>query len=236
MKNILSLVIPCKNEGNTIMKTLDLLNYQSKISGVKVIVCDSSDDGITKTLLLERSKKKYDSFNLILVPGGFPSIARNNGFKSVITPYVLFLDSDVFLLDENCILNSLKKAQKDSLDLVTLKFRTHNGKFNYVYWIFDAIQKISRYISPFCLGGFMLVRSQKFLEIGGFNEEIKISEDYMFSRKIKRRKFKVEPMKCFTLPRRFENKGLLYMIKIMISSYVNRNNISYFKKDGNYWK
>jgi glycosyltransferase involved in cell wall biosynthesis len=47
IKNFLTIVIPCKNEKSIIQKTLDLLNYQSDIWGVKVVVCDSSDDGIT---------------------------------------------------------------------------------------------------------------------------------------------------------------------------------------------
>jgi len=48
LNELLTIVIPCKNEEDIISKTLDLLNHQTDISGVKVIVCDSSDDGITK--------------------------------------------------------------------------------------------------------------------------------------------------------------------------------------------
>jgi glycosyltransferase involved in cell wall biosynthesis len=47
----ITIVIPCKNEKDTILKTLDLLNYQSDIHNVKVIVCDASNDGITKPSL-----------------------------------------------------------------------------------------------------------------------------------------------------------------------------------------
>ena len=48
LKKLVTIVIPCKNEKDIILKTLDLLNHQKDIHGVKVIVCDASNDGITK--------------------------------------------------------------------------------------------------------------------------------------------------------------------------------------------
>ena len=44
LKKLLTIVIPCKNEKDIILKTLDLLNHQKDIHGVKVVVCDSSND------------------------------------------------------------------------------------------------------------------------------------------------------------------------------------------------
>ena len=99
----LTIIIPCKNEGLTIKKTLDLLNYQKNIDKVSVIVADISDDGITKKIL----KKRDDKFNLTVIKGGLPSIARNNGFKLCKTPYVLFLDADIFLLDNELLDKSI---------------------------------------------------------------------------------------------------------------------------------
>ena len=45
LNELLTIVIPCKNEKEIISKSLDLLNHQNNIEGVKVVVCDSSDDG-----------------------------------------------------------------------------------------------------------------------------------------------------------------------------------------------
>jgi glycosyltransferase involved in cell wall biosynthesis len=58
LSKFLTIVIPCKNEKDIILKTLDLLNYQSNIFGVKVIVCDDSNDGITKIDLIDSYKEK----------------------------------------------------------------------------------------------------------------------------------------------------------------------------------
>jgi glycosyltransferase involved in cell wall biosynthesis len=238
LKNLLTIVIPCKNEKGIIQKTLDLLNHQKDIFNVKVIVCDASNDGITRPNLIDRLE--YDSntdlFNLYVMDGGLPSKARNNGFKLVTTPYVLFMDADVFLLDPKILLRSIIKIDRYHLDLVTTKFRSDNGNYNYVYKTFDFIQTLSKWSTPFCLGGFMLVRSKTFKEIGGFDEDVKVAEDYIFSKQIKPKKFGRIKNIVYTPPRRFENKGVMYMLKLMIFSFFNQKNKSYFTNDKGYWK
>jgi glycosyltransferase involved in cell wall biosynthesis len=238
LKNLVTIVIPCKNEKDIILKTLDLLNFQKDINRVKVIVCDKSNDGITAPSLSDRIEYESgrDMFDLYMMEGGLPARARNNGFKMVTTPYVLFMDADVFLLDPKILLRSIAKIHKYDLDLVTTKFRSDNGKYNYVYKTFDFIQLLSKWSTPFCLGGFMLVRSETFKSIGGFDEEIKVAEDYIFSKQIKPKKFGRINNVVFTPPRRFENKGVMYMLKLMMSSFFNQNNKEYFTKDKGYWK
>ena len=232
LNDLLTIVIPCKNEKEVVSKTLDILNYQTNIRGVKVIVCDSSDDEYTNLLLF--NKPEYN-FELKITDGGLPAIARNNGFKLVSTPYVLFMDADIFLLDSEVLNKTVLKIQNEDLDLVSVRFRTTNGDYNYVYKVFDVLQKLSMFISPFCLGGFMLTKTSKFIEIGGFDEEVKIAEDYVYSKQIKRNKFKIQDGLIYTLPRRFHNKGLWYMTKLMIGSVLNTNNKEYFKDSKSYW-
>lgn len=230
-----TIVIPCKNEKDIIQKTLDLLNYQSDIWGVKVVVCDSSDDGITKFDIIERLETNSDKFDLYLMDGGLPAVARNNGFKLVQTPYVLFIDSDVFLLDPKIVKRAFLRIHRQKLDLVTTKFRSDNGKYNYIYRLFDFLQLVSKWSTPFCLGGFMMIRSETFETLGGFDSDIKVAEDYHFSKQIKPQKFGRINNVVFTPPRRFENKGLFYMVKLFLGSFFNHKNKSYFTEDRNYW-
>lgn len=231
-----TIVIPCKNEKGIIQKTLDLLNYQSDIWGVKVVVCDSSDDGITKFDIIERLEINSDKFDLYLMDGGLPAVARNNGFKLVETPYVLFIDSDVFLLDPKIVKRAFLRIHRQKLDLVTTKFRSDNGKYNYIYRLFDFLQLVSKWSTPFCLGGFMMIRSETFKTLGGFDSDIKVAEDYHFSKQIKPKKFGRINNIVFTPPRRFENKGVFYMVKLFLGSFFNHKNRSYFTEDKNYWK
>ena len=91
----LTIVIPCKNEGLIIKKTLGLLNLQHNIKGVSVMIADSStDDGFTQKCILG---SYHTNINVKIVKGGFPAEARNNGTKKINTPYVLFLDADIFI-------------------------------------------------------------------------------------------------------------------------------------------
>ena len=238
LSKLVTIVIPCKNEKDIILKTLDLLNHQVDIKNVKVIVCDASNDGITKPDLLGRLEYEHrtDMFDLYIMEGGLPAKARNNGSKHVKTPYVLFLDSDMFLLDPTIITTIIKIMLDQDIDLLTTKIRTTNGKYNYVFKTFDFIQKMSKFISPFCLGGFMLFKTNTFNELGGFDEETKVAEDYLLSKQIKPNRFKIINTTVFTPPRRFENKGVLYMMRLLVRSFLNRNNKQFFKDDNTYWK
>ena len=232
LSKLLTIVIPCKNEGITINQTLSLLNFQNGINGVKVIVADSSDDGTTYHL----ENRNRDYFNLDIIQGGLPSKARNKGAERVTTPFILFMDADMMILDTNLLQECMDIIMDEKLDLLTTKVRTTNGKYNYVFRTFDLIQGITRYITPFCLGGFMLIRKSTFITLNGFDEEAKVAEDYLLSKQIKTNKFKVHRKTIFTLPRRFENKGLWYMTKLMIQSFTNRNNKGYFTNHNSYWK
>ena len=228
----LTIVIPCKNELKTIDTTLTLLNFQDNIDNVKVIISDSSTDETTYQL----ESRTNDKFDLKIIEGGLPAKARNNGARYVKTPYVLFMDSDMFLLDPTIITTVIKIMLDQDIDLLTTKIRTTNGKYNYVFRTFDFIQKISKFISPFCLGGFMLFKTNTFNKLGGFDEEAKVAEDYLLSKQIKPKRFKIINTTVFTPPRRFDNKGVMYMLKLMIKSFLNRNNKQFFSDDNTYWK
>lgn len=230
---LLTIVIPCKNEKKIIDTTLDLLNKQIGIEGVKIIVADSSTDNET-TFRLEN--RVSDLFSLQVVQGGLPSFARNKGASKAKTPYILFLDADIFLLDNKLIIESLKKMIKNDLDLLTIKFRTTNGKYNFAYKLFELFQKISKLFGPISIGGFMLFKKNTFNELGGFDESAKVAEDYLLSRKVKGTKFYLMNNIGFTTPRRFENKGLFYMGKLMVQSFLFKNNKSFFSKHNTYWK
>ena len=232
LSKFLTIVIPCKNESKTIDTTLTLLNFQDDIKGLNVIIADSSDDGTTYQL----ESRTNDKFDLKIIEGGLPAKARNNGARYVKTPYVLFLDSDMFLLDPTIITTVTRMMLLGGIDLLTTKIRTTNGKYNYVFRTFDFIQKISKFISPFCLGGFMLFKTNTFNKIGGFDEEAKVAEDYLLSKQIKPKRFKIINTTVFTPPRRFDNKGVMYMLKLIIKSFLNRNNKQFFSDDNTYWK
>ncbi len=233
LNSLLTIVIPCKNEGLTIKKTLSLLNQQFDIHGVDVIIADSSDDNsYTRNII---NNKEYDNLNTIIVDGGLPAIARNNGAKFVTTKYVLFLDADIFLENKYIIHNIVSDTDFYKLDLATCKIRTKD-LYTIIFILFDIIRSFIIKKTPFAVGGFMLFNYNTFKQLGKFNEDDKIAEDFHISKKIKPNKFKIFKYKVFTSSRRFKSKGIFYMIKIMLLSWFNKDNENFYKKDFNYFK
>ena len=145
----------------------------------------------------------------------------------------MFLDADIYI-QLDTIYFCLQTAIQGNYDLVTCKFKT-DKPYRWVFKLFYFIQCIS-YLRPFALGGFMLFKKDTFNKLGGFNENVVVGEDYELSSKIKPKKFKITNHHIYTPARRFKNKGVWYMIKLMFNCWINRNNIQYFKNDHNYWK
>ena len=233
IKNVLTIVIPCKNEGLIIKKTLNLLNKQIGIEGTKIIVADVSNDKWFTFNCIESECAKNTMIEII--QGGYPSVARNNGAKRARTKYVLFLDADMFIKDENLISNLINKMENNDIHLLTTKIRTEDGDYDYIYKSFDIAQFLIKFTTPFAVGGFMLFNKQVFDELGGFNEDDKFAEDYHLSSKIKPKNFYIDRHIVYTTSRRFKSKGFYYMIKLMIKTYINQKNNNFFTKEHGYW-
>ncbi len=226
--NNLTIVIPTKNEKSGIIDVLQLLNDQVDC---EIIVADSSDDQHSHVLL---SYYSSNNPNITIIDGGLPAVARNNGAALVTTPYVLFLDADVYIYEKGIIESCLKTAIKGNYDLVTCKFKT-DKPYRWVFRLFDIIQFLTSFNKPFAVGGFMLFKTDSFNQLGRFNEEDKIAEDYHLSSKVRPAKFKIQNHYVYTPSRRFRKKGVWYMTKLMIGCWLNRNNEGYYKQDHNYW-
>jgi len=231
MNKQLTIVIPCKNESSLIIETLIFILGQTE--KFKIIVADSSTDKESIDLL-KKFQKKYKE-QIKIIGGGLPSVARNKGAELVDTPYVLFLDADIHIKQDDLIVKCLNEMIVGRYDLLTCKFKTLDGKFDWIYKIFNVVQWVSSKTTPFALGGFMLFKTETFNKLKGFNNEDKIAEDYHLSSKIAPSKFRVENLFVYTPSRRFEKKGLWYMMKLMVMCWWNRNNDDFFKQDFNYW-
>ena len=228
-----TIVIPCKNEGINIYDCLGFICKQKGIGNTRVIIADSSDD---EKSLYWLYKSKFDfrhSINIEIIKGGYPVKARLEGSKLVDTPYILFLDADVMLLDNKLFYN----IAGFNLDLLTVPFQTEKG-WNWVFRIFDLFQNLSVKLgTPFAVGGFQYWNTQTYWNLGGYNADELFAEDYSLSSKVKPKKFWIhESNGVYTSARRFKKKGIGYMFWIMIKSYLNRNNPEFFKHHHNYWK
>jgi len=232
LSNLLTIVIPSKNEDRTLYDCIYNLSKQKDIEGVKVIISDVSDQKESIQYIRRlQSDFKY-SLNIEVIEGGYPSQGRLNGSKLVSTPYMLFLDADIFLTNPTILIECMKYKK----DLITVPFYT-DKPYRWVFRMFDLFQSISSYMgTPFAVGGFQLWNTKTYWEIGGYNPEELFAEDYSLSKNVMSKNFKVINIKgTYTSSRRFKSKGVLWMFNIMIKSYINRNNPSFFKQTHNYW-
>ena len=232
LKDNLTIVIPSKNESRTLYDCIYNIARQFCISGTRIIIADVSDDSDSLYWIKRSTTDFRYSLKIEVIKGGFPSQGRLNGSKLVTTPYVLFLDSDIFLTNPNI----LKECIGYNKDLVTVPFYT-DKPYRWVFRAFDLFQSMSKSLgTPFAVGGFQLWNTEAYWKVGGYNPEELFAEDYSISQKVSPKKFKVVDIKgTYTSARRFKSKGILWMFKIMIKSYLNRNNPEFFKHHHGYW-
>lgn len=236
MKESLTIVIPSKNEKDILYDCLQFLYNQNNIKGTTVIVSDISDD-LYSIGVLQKAKEQFkDKLKIKIIKGGFPAYGRLEGSKLVKTPYMLFIDADVMILQFNLLDEIFKVLEKKDIHLLTTPFQTAR-RWNWIFRIFDILQRASILLkSPFAIGGFQLWNTNEYWKVGGYKPDELFAEDYSISSKVNPKNLHIHKTNgVWTSPRRFENKGVLFMVSLMVKSYINKNNPDFFKKHHNYW-
>jgi glycosyltransferase involved in cell wall biosynthesis len=180
MKDLLTIVIPCKNENENIYECIGFIAKQVGCSGTKVIIADTSDEEQSLWWLWKAQNEYKYSLNIEVIKGGFPAKARLEGSKLVTTPYILFLDADIMLLNKSV----LGECLAYNTDLVTVPFQTEKG-FNWIFGLFNIQQKISNWLgTPFAIGGFQFWKTEAYWKTGGYDETHLFAEDYWVSQRV----------------------------------------------------
>lgn len=229
----ITIVIPCKNEEYYINNILSSLLLQ-KIGNTRIIIADCSTDNTREII----SKNKAH-LNIEIVEGGPVSIARNNAAKLVTTPYILFIDADVILFDRYTIRDAVFELEHNDLDLVGAKIKCYDGdtKAQISFSIFNFVNSILKFWTPFAVGAFMLTRTEKFWKFGGFDTKYSTSEDFFLSKKFDTKKFKILDHYFGQDSRRFKKMGYFGMAWYLVKNFINRNNPRYWNslEHSKYW-
>ena len=231
MENLLTIVIPCKNEEKYIGTALQSLSFQSNIKNTKVIIADAKSTDSTLHII----EYYKNILNIEVVDGGLPAIGRNLGASIAITKYILFLDADAEIYDLDILMKSIEKMEKNDLHLLASKLNSNYRIVKFLYKINNFITLLSKLDKPFCTGMYMMIRSDIFRSLGGFPEDVLHCEDYLLSKKVDRKKFGIIRKDVYSDNRRFKKMGYWGMVKYIFFNILNRNNYDYFKKDINYW-
>jgi len=229
----ITIVVPCKNEENYIHHLLESLRQQD-ISDTKIIIADCSTDN-TRQVIRDNS----GSLNVEIIEGGPVSFAKNNGARLVTTPYILFIDADVRFFKNTVIKDAVNEIVSSDLDLIGLNIKCYDNDIRAIigFSIFNVINHILKYFSPFAVGAFMLTRRDRFEELGGFPEKTVTSEDYFLSKMYSPKKFKIINHHFGQDSRRFKKMGYFGMAAYLIKNFINRNNKEYWDRldSSKYW-
>jgi glycosyltransferase involved in cell wall biosynthesis len=233
LQDKITIVVPCKNEENYIHHLLESL-HQQNVGSTRIIIADCSTDN-TRQVIRDNS----GSLNVEIIEGGPVSFAKNNGARLVTTPYILFIDADVRFFKNTVIKDAVNEIVSSNLDLIGLNIKCYDNDIRAIigFSIFNVINHILKYFSPFAVGAFMLTRRDKFIEFGGFPEKTVTSEDYFLSRMYSPKKFKIVNHYFGQDSRRFKKMGYFGMASYLVKNFINRNNKAYWDKlDGSkYW-
>lgn len=235
MEQLLTIVIPCKNEARYIDNLLTDLYFQ-KIGQTRIIIADANSTDETRVI----ASRWRGSLNLEIIDGGTVSYGRNAGAKLVTTPFILFIDADVRFFKHGVVIHeALETIIYEQLDLVTLKVKNYSNDWraSTLFSLFNSINKIMSKTTPFAVGAFYLTRKETFDKLGGFPDIYTTSEDYFLSKQYHPSKFKILDHYFGQDDRRFKKMGYFGMMKYMISNFFNRNNPTHFiHPDIKYWE
>jgi len=229
----ITIVVPCKNEENYIQHLLASLKQQH-ISNTRIIIADCSTDR-TREVITENCYP----LNVEIIDGGPVSVAKNNGARLVTTPYILFIDADVRFFSSTVIQDAVDEIESKNLDLVgcNIKCYDNDPRAAIGFVVFNMINHILKYFSPFAVGAFMLTRRDRFEEFGGFPEKFSTSEDYFLSRLYSPKKFAIINHYFGQDSRRFKKMGYFGMAMYLVKNFANRNNQTYWENldSSRYW-
>jgi glycosyltransferase involved in cell wall biosynthesis len=229
-----SIIIPCKNEQGYIGKLLDSLEKQHLSQSFEIIIADAKSTDLTLDIINSYYIKLP---NLRVIEGGLPSVGRNLGAQAANGHTLLFIDADAYFKDDMIIRHSVRKFNKNKLELLGCYLNIeHNWFVKLIYFFCNIIVNLSKFDKPFVVGTYFMIKKDKFFELGGFDESLMHCEDYFLSKEVSSKKFSLFDGYVYTDDRRFKKMGRFKIIKYFILNILNRNNKNYFKKDIGYWK
>lgn len=167
-KILISIIIPCYNMGSLLLETINSVEnvYNPDIHEV-IIIDDGSTDEETIKIINE-----INTHQVVRQKNGGLANARNTGIFNSKGDLLLFLDSDNLLTDGYLKQGVDVLEEHPDVDIVyglSEKFGEETGKLDTIPYNLQTLMSYN-YIDACCL-----VRKELLNEIGGFDEQLKVS-------------------------------------------------------------
>jgi glycosyltransferase involved in cell wall biosynthesis len=227
----LTIVIPAKNEAKyigTLLESLICQDYPA-MRETRILVADADSTDQTRAVVESFS----DRLNLEIIDGGLPSVARNQGAQLADTPYVLFVDADIFIRPY-LVARSLDYMKRYGFHAVTANVLCKSGIFLDEWYLF-ILNTLGRFLG-FGTGMFLLFDQEKFWELGGFDSRIVYAEDIHLTLQLEKKRFAYVPGYVLTGNRRFRKMGYARVARLWLQTGINLfNNNFYYRDHSSYW-
>jgi glycosyltransferase involved in cell wall biosynthesis len=198
---VLSIVIPTLNEEKYLPHLLGSLENQT-FRDFEILVADANSPDATRHIAAEHGCK--------IVAGGRIAQGRNAGARHAQGQYVLFLDADV-TVESSFLEELIRKIVRKKLDVASGFITPDSQK------IFDRIMVATsnvwhfaiQYFYPHASGFYIVARKSLHDEIGGFDEELFLTEDHdyvMRAARLGNFRYLWKPRVKFSV-RRFDKEG-----------------------------
>jgi len=232
MAPFFSIIIPTLNEEKFLPKLLFCLAAQ-KEKDFEILVVDGKSDDQTLAKAREFEKNFNKKFKILISSKRNAAYQRNLGAKKAKGDYLVFFDADVAI--GAGFLERVKKQlmKKKSLLATTWVEVDEKGLFASFLKLFVILMvEVGRKIGkPFAPGFNMIIKQEAFSKIGGFDQEIKLADDYDFILRAREKGIKLEvfrqPRLTFSL-RRFRREGKMRTLWL----YAKIFTYYFFKRPG----
>jgi len=214
----ISVVIPTYNESTYVDRLLEDLTKQS-YKDFEVIVSDAqSKDGTSE--VVTSFKDKLD-IKFIESPPKGPGHGRNVGAKIARGEWLLFLDADVNIDDPNFIRTILTETEKrgwnTSQGKMAVKGASVIERFG-TFLNYNYIKILSHTKHPVAGGYCIFTKRDVFEKNKGFNEKIRLGEDYDYVTRVGTNGFGfVEETYYYVDLRRFKEEGIMFPLKATLN-------------------
>jgi glycosyltransferase involved in cell wall biosynthesis len=218
-----SILIPTLNEESHIGELLDCLAFQ-KYKNFDVVIVDGNSVDKTEDVIKKYSKKLDIKFKKT----GRRNISyqRNLAAKLSKNNNLVFFDADIKV--DKDFLNKLRKEKVIKRFNIATSWNIPQSQnvFDHIFFFivnFFVLELRSKF-SPGAIGTFIFSEKKVFQEVGGFDEEVVLGEDFdLFQRIHKKRKYKIsilrEP-KIYTCMRRYKKEGRLNLISRYVAMVI----------------
>lgn len=184
-----TVVIPVKNEVKIIAKTLDALFLQTKQPAEIIITDGGSTDGTNE--LIEQIIIEHPYVKLLSLEQAYPGKGRNHSIKHANSSIIACVDAGCFPQDD--WLEKLIQPLNNGYDVVIgyVKIDSKTDFQESVSKLFFPLPDQVSLNNPPWIGGNIAFLKIVWEEVGGFPEDLRAAEDFIFWERIKSKDYNI---------------------------------------------